>query len=515
MLQKWQKVLLNQGIYLCMFYFCILRKLGYMQKQSTLPDWALKFKQPGTEIRLINGKYYLYQISSQWDSTLQRAKKTTSAYLGRITQQGFKPKKVEAPIEADLQVNVRHFGTVHYFQHRCAAILRELDVFFPQWAQTLFVAAMFRLLYQSPLKKMRFFFLNSFTSVLWPDAHLSDKKLSQCLQQVGQMRNSILDFFARFYQGSRFLLIDGTHIPSRSAMDGLANPGYNSKKEFNPQVNALFIFAQDKQMPLYYRLLGGDIREVSSMILAVEESRLKEVILVSDKGFFSDANITALLEAKIHFAIPLKRNAQLIDYSIIRQGNKKNFHGYFLYDKRPIWYTAYRMRKAGRYCYVYTFLDESLYQEEQKDYLQRVQQGKEGYSMEQFHEQQYKFGTLSIIAYVPRGTNAKQVFEYFKTRNAVEQMIDVFKNTLQADRSYMRTEHHMEGWMFVNHLALMLYYQLYKELAGLNLLAKFSPLEVLQYLDRVYKVRVNGQWRTSEIPKKTKALLGKLGMPIP
>lgn len=490
-------------------------KLGNMKKHDTPPDWALKYKKPGTEIRLINGKYYLYQIGSQWDASIQRARKTTAAYLGRITPEGFKPKRVEQIPDIDSTVNVRHFGAAHYFDQRCKTILRELETFFPQWAQTLFVAAIFRLLYQSPLKKMSFYYANSFASALWTEAHLSDKTLSDCLRQVGQMRASILDFFARFYAGSRFLLIDGTNVPSCSGLDGLANPGYNSKQDFSPQVNALFIFSQDEKLPLYYRLLGGDIREVSSMILAVAESRLKDVIIVSDKGFYSDENITALLHKKIHFAIPLKRNSKLIDQSLLQHGDKTGFHGHFFYSNRPIWYVSHRIRKAGRYCYILTFLDESLYLEEQNDYLQRVQLGKEGYTMEAFFEQQYKFGTLSIIAFLPRGTTPQQVFEYFKARNAVEQMIDVFKNTLQADRSYMRTEQQMEGWMFLNHLALMLYYQIYKELAGLNLLSKYSPLEVLQYLERIYKVRVNAQWHTSEIPKKTKVLVDKLALPIP
>lgn len=36
-------------------------------KKSPHPDWALKEKRPGTELRNINGKYYLYQISSAYD----------------------------------------------------------------------------------------------------------------------------------------------------------------------------------------------------------------------------------------------------------------------------------------------------------------------------------------------------------------------------------------------------------------------------------------------------------------
>jgi transposase len=486
-----------------------------MKKQIEHPDWVVQHKRPGTEIRLISGKYYLYQISSEWDATLKRAKKKTGAYLGRITPQGFKPKREEQLASDDSPISVRHFGAVHYFEQRSSLILHALEQAFPQWGQTLFAGAIMRLLYQSPLKKMQFHYQNSFASVLWPDAHMSDKTISECLRQTGQMRSAIVDFFTRFHQGSRFVLIDGTHIHNRSSLNGLSTTGYNSKKDFRPQVNALFIFAQDEKTPLYYRLTGGDIREVSSMRLAVEESRLKNVVIVSDKGFYSGKNIEALLSERLHFAIPLKRNASLIDYSKIQQRDKQAFDGHFFYKKRPIWFTRQRIRIHTRYCYVFTFLDEGLYQEEQRDYLERVAQGRKNYTMELFHQNQHKFGTLSVLTYLPRSTSAQQAFEYFKTRNEVEQMIDVFKNILQADRSYMRTPQQMEGWMFINHLSLMLYYQLFKELTSLGLLSRYSPAEVLQYLDRVYKVKANNQWRTAEIPKRTRIILEKLKLRIP
>jgi transposase len=486
-----------------------------MKKETVFPGWVIQHKRPGTEIRLISGKYYLYQISSHWDAALKRPKKKTGAYLGRITPQGFKPKKAEQSAADDSQISVRQFGAVHYFEQRSGSILQELEKSFPQWSQTLFAGAVMRLLYQSPLKKMQFYYQNSYASLLWQDARMSDKSMSECLRQTGQMRSAIVDFFARFHQGSRFVLIDGTNVHSRSRLDGLATPGYNSQKDFRPQVNALFIFAQDEKAPLYYRLTGGDIREVSSMKTAVEESRLKDVIIVSDKGFYSEENVEALLREKLHFAIPLKRNSLLIDYSAFRQGDKQAYDGHFFYDKRPIWFNKRRLRMGGRYCYVYSFLDERLYQEEQRDYLERVTQKRKGYDMSLFHQNHHKFGTLSLLTYLPRSTSAQQAYEYFKTRNEVEQMIDVFKNILHADKSYMRTAQQMEGWMFLNHLALMLYYQLFKELARLDLLSRYSPMEVLQYLERIYKVKAKGQWRTAEIPKRARLVAEKLGLPIP
>lgn len=163
---------------------------------------------------------------------------------------------------------------------------------------------------------------------------------------------------------------------------------------------------------------------------------------------------------------------------------------------------------------LYIYLDEQLYQQEQKDYLIRLQNNRQEYSIERFHERQHRFGTLALLTYLPKRTSAQKAFEHFKTRNEVEKMIDVFRNILDADRSYMRGKHHLEGWMFINHIALMLYYRIYKELSGKNMLNKYSPVELLEYMDRVTKVKINNQWATAEIPKVARKILDKINFPI-
>lgn len=51
------------------------------------PEWALKHKTKGTELRCIRGKYYLYQITSKWDKELKKTKKITLGLIGTITEE--------------------------------------------------------------------------------------------------------------------------------------------------------------------------------------------------------------------------------------------------------------------------------------------------------------------------------------------------------------------------------------------------------------------------------------------
>jgi predicted transposase YbfD/YdcC len=53
----------------------------------THPDWVLKHKIPGTEIRNIRGKYYLYSYTTVWSKEKKRPQKKTTKQIGIITEE--------------------------------------------------------------------------------------------------------------------------------------------------------------------------------------------------------------------------------------------------------------------------------------------------------------------------------------------------------------------------------------------------------------------------------------------
>jgi hypothetical protein len=58
-----------------------------------LPLWALPFKKPHTEIKLINGSYYKYQISYRYDPT----KKHTVKKSGAIFREDYRRRVYPLP----------------------------------------------------------------------------------------------------------------------------------------------------------------------------------------------------------------------------------------------------------------------------------------------------------------------------------------------------------------------------------------------------------------------------------
>ncbi|MDR0751680.1 MAG: hypothetical protein LBF12_03705 [Christensenellaceae bacterium] len=64
-----------------------------------LPDWALKYKEKGREIRCFSNKYYLYEKYFEYDPKKKKTVWKTGDYIGVITPEGLVPKKVRFSLD--------------------------------------------------------------------------------------------------------------------------------------------------------------------------------------------------------------------------------------------------------------------------------------------------------------------------------------------------------------------------------------------------------------------------------
>ena len=241
--------------------------------------------------------------------------------------------------------------------------------------------------------------------------------------------------------------------------------------------------------------------------MSLQESGVKDATIIIDKGFASNSNIEALEKEALKFIVPLPRNSSLIDYQKIKTGDKSLFDGHFQYEERYIWYytTAVDERKS-----VTVFLDDELRCREEKDYLNRVESKAVKYSIEKFHERRHTFGTIAMIENT--GKSPREVYVDYKTRGEVETMIDTLKNVVDADRTCMQNELALEGWMFVNMIALKWYYVILNLLKKHELNKKYSPADFLLFLSEVKMVKINDTWQRAEVTRKTIDLMQKVGI---
>lgn len=479
---------------------------------SKHPEWATKFKRKGTELRLLNGRYYLYEVTSKWNPQKKRSQKITGKLLGKITEEdGFieSEKYALRKKQADINtVSVREFGVNALINTILIDYISLIKKHFPEYYREILVLAYCKLAYKSPLKKVAFHYYHSYFSEQFPDLKLTGKHLSYLLKEIGSDRNPITDFFKEFGIANDSILFDGTDLLSNSKKMDMTKFSKTKTGTFDSIINLMFIFSAKQHIPLYYRVLPGNIKDIKAFKLCLTESHIEDALIIVDKGFYSKSNINELKREDLTFIVPLKRNNQLIDYQIIQEGDKQNFEGYFQFEKRLIWYYVIENDEEN----VFIYLDEELKNQEVKDYIKRIDKLPEEYDIDTFYNRQYRFGTIGLMSNLDK--SPEEIFVYYKSRAQIEIMIDSLKNIIDADNSYMQNAQSLEAWMFINYIALHWYYKILKLLKEYNLNNTYSPMDLIDFLKEIKKVKIDKMWVNSEITKKTSELLKKINLPI-
>jgi hypothetical protein len=482
-----------------------------------LPEWILPFKEPRTEIRLINGSYYKYQVEYKYNSTKKRTDKKTIKLLGKISQEdGFTPSDkdvIRQKASTVPKVDIKIFGVYNLFSTLIVDEISSFKAYFGETVgQTVLSFAMMRWAYQAPIKRTPNYHIHDFCSEFWSKSNISDKYISDALKYVGENREKLVEWMNSMLNApqthpNKFVMMDSTHATSLSEQIAINAKGYNPNHDYDRQVRLMYLFSAQLKQPVYFRLINGNITDSKSMSLCIKEMNIKNVIYIADKGFYSVQNINQLNEESLQYIIPLHRNNKFIDFEPLLNANfKKELKTYFIYQERIIWYYQYERDSMK----LITFLDEKLRVKEESDYLQRIVSKPEEYSIEKYHEKLRGFGTLTHTYSIVEDLSAEQIYQAYKQRNEVETMFDAYKNFLKADIMYMQDRNVLEGWLAANFIAMIAYYKLFTRLKNAKLLNNFSPKDIIEIAKSIYKMKIAGNWYLSEITVKTHDLFKKI-----
>ena len=107
-------------------------------------------------------------------------------------------------------------------------------------------------------------------------------------------------------QAEIFLAYDTTTISSYSETLKQVQYGKNKEDDKLPQFNLALVYGQETNLPYYYRKLAGNIPNVSTLktLLAdLDDLGFDKLIVVLERGFYSEANINALYRDHLKFLL--------------------------------------------------------------------------------------------------------------------------------------------------------------------------------------------------------------------
>jgi hypothetical protein len=481
---------------------------------SPHPDWALAHKTKGTELRHIKGKYYLYEYKTVYDKHNKRPRKISGKLIGSITEKdGLVPsaKRILEKVPTTKTPSVswcKEYGVLQLILSNFDLFTSNLKKVFPeQWKEILAVTYC-RFVYRCPLKNIPFRLAASYLPEELGLPAFNEKKASAVLNNIGGQREKMLQYMRSFIKEGEYMLMDATDIFCSSKNIKLAKVGYSKDMQFEPLFNLMYIFSSDCQMPVYYRLLPGNIRDVKALKNSLLESGIKKAVIVADKGFYSETNTEMLQKENLSFVMPIKRDNKMIDYHTLDNNTFKKDSSFFEHEKRTIWH---RFFDLGNGLTLYLFLDEQLRVKEDADYLMRIKTVPEKYNIDKYHDKKNKFGTIAMLSNI--NDTPQTIYQTYKSRMDIEVLFDSMKNIMEADHTYMQNEQTLEGWMFVNHIVLQWYQSIYIKLKEKNLLKAISVNDVIQLLTDVKKIKIDNNWYLNEFTSHTQKLMSKLDMP--
>lgn len=488
-----------------------------MRSRTEYPEWVEKFRKSGFEIKHIKDYYYLYKYKTVYNKDKKKPQKVSGEYLGRITENGLvsKKQKLQSCSKAELGSPLE-YGASKLLDILGADILEQLKVYFrDEMAETIFVIGKTGLIEPSPFKRLKMIYDNSYDSVEYPDLSLSGASMTSFLKELGSNRQGQLEFMKEFCKGSEYIIFDGTRLVSYSDGMDLARVGYNHCEIKDPQVNLLYCFSlEPTKAPVYFRANAGDKSDITTIKNAIRESGCKNVILIADKGFGSDENYKLMQSNGISYIIPLKRNDSLIDYENISTQGEAAYDGFFLYNGRTIFYKVMQHYKheeirkplghRGRprkgeitkevisQDLVITYLDTDLKNAEVKTFTSRVIEGRTQYTYDNMLEKLPAMGTMTIRSNLDM--EPMQLYTTYKEREIIEDSNKAYKNELDKTSSNLQDDTAYYGWLFLNHISLMLYYRVFNCIKGKGLTSKYSPRDIMAMMRRITKQKLDNDW---------------------
>lgn len=414
--------------------------------------------------------------------------------LGTIRPEGFIPsckkgQTIHSQVTAPLE-----YGASFLLESLGKDILSNLnETFSSQLSGQIFEMAKIGLVSPSPFKRMNLIYSNSYDSRLRPNLPLSPSTITAVLNEIVFNREAQLNFMRKYYDGTEFIIFDGTRLVSHS----LGEKGYNHCNIDDPQMNLQYCFSLKPENKLiYFKGFAGDKTDISVLKTCIQESGLTDMIFIADKGYYSASNAEELTKNGISYIMPIKRCDKRIDYASVDMSSMDGFDGFFSFQSRPIFYkTIQRASPAGTEIHdakgetesptqcetIVLYFDQKMRNKEILDSTC----GKDG-GIEDLKERKFRsMGTIALATTIKEEKAPKEIYEIYKERELIEDANDAYKNVMRKNASYLQSTNSYYGWLFIKHITLLLYYRVYNKIKEKGMTSKYSVADVIEQTKRI------------------------------
>ena len=524
--------------------------------------------------QLIKGVSYVYKDYPYWDKDKKQIRHKRE-YIGKLGQDGgFIPNKkylshqdnaIEKGVAAPSVTPAcrAYYGATYLLDEisKITGVQEDLRACFPSSYKMLMSLAYYLVLESdSPLYRFP----------RWAHDHthpwgrmLTSQRISEMLRDIPE--SAKLEFFKR--QSKRrlekeYLAYDTTSVSSYSEHIKAVRYGKNKDHDSLPQVNMALIFGEESCLPVYYRVLPGNITDVTTirkLVKDVDFLEINKLKLVMDRGFYSAGNINALYKGHHKFIIAVKSNNGFVSELIEKaKGEMHNFAHYD--DKHEVYYRGSKeewpyvqkdrhenvVLEEKRRIYVHIYYNGQRAEEEKRrfnkalattkaaiigdneltgtqvslreKYFMVKETPKRGlqiqYKNDAIQKRMNQFGYFVLLSNDIKEPVA--AIEIYRRKDMIEKAFDNLKERLEMRRTVVHSDQALAGKFFLQFLALIYISYIHKHMRDKHLYQSYTMQSLLDSLDVIERYGFDGQrYHCSEMTKKQQGLFSCFGVTPP
>lgn len=499
---------------------------------------------------------YVYEATSSWDADKKQPRQTRT-YLGKRDP---RTGAVIPPRQSRTPRSAKDYGNWYLLSHIATklglpALLQQV---FSDDASVLLALAVFEVSEAAPLYLLPQWVETTYINDV---PALSSSDLSRLTQRLGRMDVERDTFFQRWIAHCspvQTMVFDITSLSSYSTLLHEVEWGYNRDHDPLPQVNLGMVYAEDTQRPLYYQVYPGSIRDVSTlsnMIRYCEAFALAPELFVMDRGFYSAANVAALLNQPVPFLLPLPRSVGLFPELLQQQYQTlRALPNSFLFQNDLLCHVQTTVPLGLKPVEAHIYFDPARFHAQATHFLTRLWQAEAALVGHQFRSQKDAQHALSsqtpgAAAFfrcsateqqvtmvrdaltiqqhlTPMGVtifltnhpdlDRLQLLRIYRQKDVIEKAFDVVKHELDGQRLRGHSTEAITGRLFLKFLSLIVYSALQQTMREQQLFAEYSVREMLYELKKLRVVEMlNGKCLLTEVSKRQREIFEAFDIAVP
>lgn len=457
-------------------------------------------------------KEYAYEIKAIWDSIKKRPVQK-SKYLGAVID---KNKKVFEKKELKKQEHfILDFGD-SYLVKNClenTGFIPFLKNTFKEISDNLMALLSYKLCHGSAMTYANKWLDGNYSKFQYPQANITSQRISDLFKLLGDeslQRKFFKEYIREYAKSKSGIIIDITSLPNQIHIP-LSAWGLHGE-EIDKQIRFLLVVDKDSHMPLFFRILPGNIVDVSALENTLEELKkydVKDNFVCLDAGFFSENNILDFYDRKINFLTRLPSSRiiykQLILDEIPKIESAKNV---VRYGKRGLFIKQKEIELFGKKAFAHIVLDPQRKGRETSRFILETIDEKSLHKEQELDLLLMNKGVMILIS--SSEISKEEVVKIYYLRQTAENLFGFSKDDLGIIPLRVHSEEALRGFLFMQFLTLIAFVHIRNKLK-----TDFTVEEALLIMRNLKCKVYDNEIIISELTRAQKDISEKLGILVP